>query len=255
MKIGFIGTGNMNSAIINGLVASGFDPRKIVITNRTMAKTDQFKHLNVEIVGSSELVIDSCELIVLGMKPDGYEPWLEQHDISGKKIISIGAGITSEFMERYTSDFVITMPNTPSHLRLGSTLIAESPAVTAEVIDIFQAIGNVHIIPEQDFDVYTLITGCSPAYFFSFVANMSDVLKTQYNLDSQLVNQMLVEVLTGSAAMLSKNPDPHQLCDNVCSPGGITIEVVDQLNKDLPDTFKRGFEAAIERTNQLKTDK
>lgn len=252
MKLGFIGTGNMAGAILNGVINSGYNPENVWITNRTIEKALKFSSLGVNIVDSSQAVIENSDVIILGMKPDGYKPWLDQYSIAGKKIISIGAGITSEFMANYTDDFVITMPNTPSKLGLGSTLIVKSPAVSTAVIKVFEAIGDTHIIEEADLDVYTLITGCSPAYFFSFVANMGEVLAAEYNLDLAVVNKMLIQVLNGSGAMLSADPDPRQLCDNVCSPGGITIEVVKHLNQDLPNTLRAGFTDAIKRTNEMK---
>lgn len=217
-----------------------------------MSKTEQFRELGVKIVKTSGEVIEQSEVIILGMKPDGYKPWLDEYDITGKKIISIGAGITTEFLQNYTNDFVITMPNTPSKVGLGSTLIVKSRSVTDDVLRIFEAIGEVYQIREEELGVYTLVTGSSPAYFFSFVANMSDVLSKQYGLDSNVVNQMLIQVMNGSGTMLREKPAPQELCDNVCSPGGITIEVVNQLNKDLPGTLKKGFEAAIKRTNEMK---
>ncbi len=252
MKIGFIGTGNMATSIILGLINTGYNPEDIWVTNRTIEKAQQFKEYNVNVAFTSDEVIENASLITLAMKPDGYKPWLDTYSIKGKKIISIGAGITSEFMSGYTDDFVITMPNTPSKLGYGSTLIVESNKVTDNVVNIFKAIGKVHVIAEEQLDVYTLVTGCSPAYFFSFVANMSEVLSSEYNLDQQVVNEMLIQVMNGSAAMLDQTPEPQQLCDNVCSPGGITIEVVNHLNSDLPQTFKAGFDAAIKRTNQMK---
>lgn len=254
MKLGFIGAGNMAGAIINGIIGSGYNPENVWVTNRTLEKAMKFSSLGVNIVDSSQAVIDQSDILILGMKPDGYKPWLDQYQIKGKKIISIGAGISSQFMSQYTSDFVITMPNTPSKLGLGSTLIVKSPAVSTAVINIFNAIGDTHLIDESQLDVYTLVTGCSPAYFFSFVANMSEALATEYNLDLAVVNQMLIQVLNGSGAMLKAEPNPRQLCSNVCSPGGITIEVVNHLDNDLPATLKSGFADAIKRTNELKNN-
>lgn len=255
MKIGFIGTGNMAGSIIRGIINNGYNPENVTITNRTIEKAYTFGDLGVNIVETSQEVIANSDIIVLGMKPDGYKPWLDSNDISGKKIISIGAGITSDFVSNYTENFVITMPNTPSRLGFGSTLLVDSLALTDDVKAIFEAIGTVHVIKEEELDVYTLVTGCSPAYFFDFVANMSDVLATEYSLDHAVVNEMLIQVMSGSVAMLRETPEPHTLCDNVCSPGGITIEVVNHLNKDLPQTFKNGFAAAINRTNEMKNNK
>lgn len=252
MKIGFIGTGNMAGSILRGVVNNGFEPSEITITNRTMAKTEQFKQLGVNIVETSNDVINSSDIVILGMKPGGYEPWLNEYDITGKKIISIGAGITSQFMSKYTDDFVITMPNTPSRLGYGSTLIVKSESVTREVLEIFEAIGSVYQLDEHEMDVYTLVTGCSSAYYFTFVEKMSEIFTSEYQLDKAVVNQMLIEVMTGSCAMLKENSNPQELCDQVCTPGGITAEVVNKLNEDLPTTFSNGFAAAIKRTNEMK---
>lgn len=252
MRIGFIGTGNMGSAILKGIVGAGFEPSDITITNRTIEKAYKFQSLGVSVVLTSQEVIENSDIIILGMKPDGYKAWLDSNDVSSKKIISIGAGITSKFMSQYTDDFVITMPNTPSKLGFGSTLIVNSSAVSEEVLRIFSAVGSVHLIAESELDVYTLVTGCSPAYFFSFINKMSETLQNQYNLDSELTSKMLIEVLEGSAAMLKETPDPKELCNNVCSPGGITIEVVNKLNEGLPSVFEAGFASAIKRTNELK---
>ncbi len=255
MKIGFIGTGNMNGAILRGIIKNGYDPKLIWITNRTFEKAMTFADAGVNIVVTSKEVIDNVDVIILGMKPNGYKEWLEQNEYIGKTLISIGAGITSEFMSKYTDKFIITMPNTPSKVGFGSTLVVESEILTDELLSIFEGIGTVHVIAENDLDKYTLVTGCSPAYFFNFVANMSDVFASEYDLDSKMVNEMLIQVMSGASKMLMQEPKPHQLCDNVCSPGGVTIEVVNQLNKDLPQTFKTGFEAALKRTKEMKSEK
>lgn len=255
MKIGFIGTGNMGGSILRGVVENGFAPDEITITNRTMEKTEQFRNLGVKIVETSSEVISRSDIIILGMKPDGYQPWLDENDITGKKIISIAAGITSQFMEKYTNDYAIVMPNTPSKLGFGSTLIVNGNGVNEDVLAIFKSIGSVYQIDENELDIYTLVTGCSSAYYFSFVENMSNIFANQYNLDKTTVTKMLIEVMSGSSAMLRETPDPQYLSDQVCTPGGITIEVVKQLNHDLPSTLKTGFESAIERTNQMKNNK
>lgn len=252
MRLGFIGTGNMNSAILEGVVKSGFDPQNITITNRTMAKALKFKDLKVNIEETSQAVIDNSDVLILGMKPYGYQEWLEEYNVEGKTIISIGAGITSSFLRKYTQNYVITMPNTPSKVGFGSTLVVENDNVTEEIINIFNSIGTTHLINEDELSVYTLVTGSSPAYIFNFIANLSDSLTTKYSLEQEEVNTMLIQVLNGAARMLADEPNPHQLCDNVCSPGGITIEVVNELNKGLPAVLDAGLDNAMRRTKEMQ---
>ncbi len=255
MRLGFIGTGNMNSAIISGVVASGFDPRLITITNRTIEKAYKLERLGVNIAFSSADVIENSDVIVLGIKPDDYSKWLAGNELGDTVVVSIGAGITSAFMKKYTTNFVLAMPNTPSKLGLGSTLIVQSQKVSDDIINIFKAVGEVHLIQESEMDRYTLVSGCSPAYFFQFVATMSDIFEAEHQLERETVNKILAQVMEGSAKMLKEGVDPKLLCANVCSPGGVTIEVVNELRSDLPKILESGFAKALDRTLEMKENK
>ncbi len=251
MKIGFIGVGNMNSAIIDGLVANGYNQENIYITNRTFSKMDKYLKTKINRVQTSEEVIDNSDVIILGIKPNDYKLWLDENQLGEKTLISIGAGITSEFLANYTHNFILTMPNTPSSVGHGTTLIIESPNLTEEIINIFNAFGKAVIINETELPEYMLLTGCSPAYFFTFV----DQLSKQFELlgiTGDQSSKLLIDVMEGSLEMLKGELSANQLTQNVCSPGGVTIEVVKQLNLGLEESLNRGFKNALARNEELK---
>lgn len=254
MKIGFIGIGNMNSAIVDGLLNSGYDSSKINLNNRTMEKIEKYRQYGVNLYNDSQELIDNSDIIILGLKPYMYPQWLDAHDISRVKFISIGAGITSEFMSKYTKDFVLTMPNTPSKVGCGSTLIIESTCVTEDVLGIFKSFGGIKVIREDELAKYTLVTGSSPAYFFTFVDSMCKVFEQDYGIDYQTSQTLLAQVMEGASKMLREDKLADVLCDNVCSPGGITIEVVKALQETMEDSVRTGFERAMIRTEEMKEE-
>ncbi len=249
MKVGFIGIGNMNGSIVDGLLASGFEPQAINVYNRTRSKLEKYINSGINIFSNMQTLVDNSDIVILGFKPNMYEQWLLTHDISKVKFISIGAGISSELISKYSSDFVLAMPNTPAQVLKATTLIVENESVDERVIEIFEAIGSTHLIKEEEIDMYTLITGSSPAYFFKLIEMLVDEFTSQYDLDPQLVSKLLIDVMDGSASMLKNNNNATELTNNVCSPGGITIEVVNGLGqiepllaKALADGAKRAKE-------------
>ncbi len=251
MNIGFIGTGNMAGAMIKGLVNNNFDPAKIHIMNRTYEKAIKYAEYGINVYKEADEVINASDIIILGIKPNQYETWLSTHELKNKTLISIAAGISSTTLQKYVDKFIITMPNTPSILGLGTTLLVESPLITTEILAIFKSFGTTKIIAEEQLPVYMLVTGCAPAYFFSFVDNLSEQLSQQYGLNKVEVESLLLDVLNGSNEMLKAGESAKKLMDNVCSPNGVTIQVVDELNKSLPAILTTGFTNALIRNEEL----
>ncbi len=251
MNIGFIGTGNMAGAMINGLVKNNYRPELIHIMNRTKEKAMKFKDDNINIYDTADEVIAKSDVIILGIKPNQYYDWLSEHELGNKLLISIGAGIQSEKLAKFVNRFIITMPNTPAVVNKGTTLLVESKELTEDILNIFQSFGSYQIVKEEELAKYMLVTGCAPAYYFSFVANLSKQLSTQFDLDKTVVEALLIDVLNGSAEMLNSELSAEQLTSNVCSPGGVTIQVVNELNEQLPNILKTGFTNAITRNDEL----
>ncbi len=249
MNIGIIGVGNMTCAILTGLLTK-YETKKIHIMNRTPKKTEPFIGTGVNIYPTALEVIENSDVIILGLKPNQYEEWLKNHQLHDKVLISIAAGMSSKVLKKYVEKFVITMPNTPAKVQMGTTLIVENEYVTAQIINIFTAIGTVKLVTERELDKYMLVTGCSPAYFFSYVDILASVLSEKYQLDQDVVEELLVGVLNGSGEMLKTTP-AQNLTENVCSPGGVTIEIINALKVGLKPILEQGFTRALIKNEEL----
>lgn len=91
MKIGFIGTGNMGSAMIKGLVTSEYvsgDKINIFDVNKEKSKELSEKY-NVNSLQNEIEIVDNSDIVVLSVKPNIYGSVLEKikDRIGGNKII------------------------------------------------------------------------------------------------------------------------------------------------------------------------
>lgn len=252
MKIGIIGLGNMGSAILKGIVNSSFANEDIYVFTRSASKYEGFFDCGINIAGDSASVISNCDVIILAIKPNEYPKWLERNPLGEKILVSIAAGIDSEFLRKYTNRFILAMPNTPAVYGQGLTLIAKTTLLSSDIAEIFLCIGEVKIIEEEQMADYTLITGCSPAYFFNFVDNIIQATIRQTGItNEEEIKRLVLQVMAGSLTMMYSDK-PSELCENVCSPGGITNEVITELNRALKQGLNEGFKRGLTRGKHLK---
>ena len=232
LRLGFIGAGNMATAILDGVINKQVFPAKqITISNPHSDKLQHPKDLGVNITNSNEEVVSHSDIIILAVKPQMYEKVLaDLHDLCfGKCIVSIAAGISTTWIrERLPGTSVIrVMPNTPLQLGLGATAIAESPDVPEElfgcICSIFSAAGSFAVIPEAQMDTVIPVSGSSPAFFF----RMTDVMvrwAREQGMDPDVSLQLAAAAMKGSAEMLlSSGKTATELIQQVCSPGGTTL--------------------------------
>ncbi len=239
-KIGFVGVGNMGSAILCGAVdKAGFAEDDIYA--HSLAFSDKVRKLNINVTSLKELVQNS-DYIILCVKPNSFKEVLSEikaiQGYNDKVYISIAAGITIDFVKSILGDVKVirTMPNICLLAGAGMTVIAPDSKVSDEEIDfaekIFSGAGKTLRIPESLVDSCTAVSGSGPAYAFMFIEAMADAAvmqgisrKDAYMLSSQtLLGASLMQLETGL--------NPAQLKDMVCSPGGTTIEAVASLEND-----------------------
>lgn len=134
------------------------------------------------------------------------------------------------------------MPNTPAMVGQGVTAISPGDRFDKEeldnIIEIFSSFGRVEIVDEKLMDGVTAVSGSSPAYVFMMIEAMADAAVLE-GIPRQQAYAMAAQTVMGSAKMvLDTGIHPAILKDNVCSPGGTTIEAVASLEKN-------GFRTAI----------
>lgn len=248
-EYGFIGTGNMASALCKALVKS-VSPKEILLSNRT---TDKAQALANELgceFADNKSVATLCKYIFLGVKPqmlgalaDEIKPYLEKRQ-DRFILVSMAAGRSTEnITELFGSCPVIRiMPNVASAVGEGMTLCAKNSLVTDEEYSKFfnamKMSGKIDDIPEKLIDAASAVSGCGPAFVFEVIEALADGA-VACGVPRDKAYTLAAQTLLGSAKlMLQTGKNPAALKDSVCSPGGTTIEGVRKLEE-------RGLRSAL----------
>ena len=238
LKIGIIGTGNMGSAIIRGIV-SPENKKSIMVHDIDRLKlSDIQKETGIKITDSIEEILNFSNLLILAVKPDiVIKTAAILKDFHGI-IISIAAGISITTLQNNTGTdkkIVRAMPNTPVTTGFGMTVISPSKNITDDEIlqikSIFSMIGEVLIMDEKHMNAVTAISGSGPAYIFTIIQAMADA-GVKLGIPRQEALILTAQTILGSAKMfLDKKENPISLRDKVTSPGGTTIAALHILEK------------------------
>lgn len=241
-EVGFIGCGNMASAIIGGLTSNaGIAPADIIVSDASSAAIKKaHENLGVD-TGDNLTVAKSSKVLFLSVKPQYYEIVINEIKDelpAGQIIITIAPGKTLEWLgERIGNDkkLVRTMPNTPALVGEGITGVCSNDNVTedefAHVMKLLSSFGLAEAIPENLMDVCVSVSGSSPAYVFMFIEAMADAAVAD-GMPRDKAYRFAAQAVLGSAKMvLETGKHPAELKDMVCSPAGTTIEAVRVLEE------------------------
>lgn len=250
MKLGFIGTGNMASAIMGGII------KKQIIAADEIIGADLFApgrerakaQFGIHVTDSNKEVVEKAEVIVLSVKPQFYADVIHEirNDIRKEQIvITIAPGKTLAWLsEQFGTEVKIvrTMPNTPAMVGEGMTAACPNEYMTEEetayVRTLLESFSRVEIIPERLMDTVVSVSGSSPAYVFMLIEAMADAAVSG-GMPRAQAYQFAAQAVLGSAKMvLETGKHPGELKDMVCSPAGTTIEAVRVLEE-------RGFRSSI----------
>lgn len=257
----------MGGAILAGLVESGAARDGVVVTNRTEAKAEPLRSLAGVTSLSHETTPDAnrdalrgARLVLVGVKPamvpdllreiaDALEP--------DALIVSVAAGVTIATMEGLVPQAVFrTMPNTPSVVRRGVTGLATGSRASAEdtelVRALFETVGAVVEVPEEQMNALSTISGSGPAYVFFLIERLTEAARN-LGFDEEQARLMAEQTFLGASLLLEQSDvGPEELRRRVTSPKGTTeraIAVMEQA--DLTGMFDRAAASAIARAEEM----
>lgn len=265
MKIGFIGLGNMATAMIGGILAKEIVAREEIIGSaKTTTTLEQIKQkFGIQITMSNSEVAHQSDILFLAVKPIFLTEVIEEikHAVtSDTVIVSVAAGKNLAYLkETFGNDklkIIRCMPNTPALVMEGCTGVCPGNNVSdndvEQVMNLLSSFGSAHIVPERLMDVVGAVSGSSPAYVFLFIEAMADGAVAA-GMPRKQAYEFAAQAVAGSAKMvLETGMHPGELKDMVCSPGGTTIQGIKVLEeKGLRGAVMDAMQACIEKTQKL----
>ncbi|MGO4302892.1 pyrroline-5-carboxylate reductase [Cupriavidus sp. RAF12] len=266
LTFGFLGGGNMASALIGGLVARGVPAGAIrVIDPSANARQRLTQTLGVHALAAPDAAFGASDVIVLAVKPQQFRdaaaqlsPLLPKAG-AGNLIISVAAGIRLQDMQRWLGGtrLVRAMPNTPALAGMGMTGLAAAPGLSerdrAIATAVAEAVGKcVWVDGDDQIDAVTALSGSGPAYVFYFIEAMERAA-TELGLSAEQGRTLAVETFRGAAALAGESPEPvSTLRERVTSKGGTTHAALVSMEADkVKDAFVRAMHAAAARGKEM----
>lgn len=262
MKLGFLGVGNMASAIINSLFNSNFSKNKIYLFDLNENKMNYFKMQGTIITKNAIELFENADIIFLAVKPQTFEEAVKDISLktaADKLIVSIMAGVTIEKISLKlgkNTKIIRTMPNTPLMSGLGATGIARKNNVNDDefnfVKNIFDKSGISTEVSEVKLDTITALSGSGPAYVYLFAKYMSEYA-IENGIDEKVAVDFAIQTFSGAASMM-KNSDftIDELIKNVSSPNGTTVEALKVFYEmNLKETVFKAMESCKNRSKEL----
>lgn len=261
-KIGFIGAGNMATAIIKGLLAQNDNEKNIFVFDVSEQQLNNVCALGVTPCSSGSEVVEQCDIIVLAVKPQHYAEVLEgvkQSVTPQKTFVSIAAGISIAYVQSALEcdcPVMRVMPNTPLLLKKGASALCPSENMGEEDRDIiynmFAGSGVCAYFTEDHMNEIIAVNGSSPAYIYLFAKAMADYAQSQ-GIDYDSTMQLICATLEGSAAMLRESGDtPDELIAKVSSKGGTTIAALEKLREHgFYEAILDAMDACTKRAEEL----
>ena len=261
--LGFLGFGNMATAIAQGLIDSEtLAADKMAAYDLSADRRNAADEIGIRVEKSCSDLFDTCDAVVLAVKPQNIAHALESLDEGhgdNKLVISIAAGVTIQYIQHLLGEstrVVRVMPNTPALVGCGAAGLAFSSKCTGDdkniVETIFNAVGISEQVTERQIDVVTALSGSGPAYFFYMVECMTRAAVAQ-GLPQKAAERLAAQTMLGAGTLLSESDEsPAVLRERVTSKGGTTEAALQSLEDDaFGDIVAQAMAEAIARAQHL----
>jgi len=264
-KLGFVGAGNIASALIRGLLRAGrYEPDDIWASDPVDAQLRRLKRAHkIATTRDNRELVRGSQAVILAVKPQVMAAVLEEirAEVNPRKLfLSIAAGFPLRRLETGLGGqarVVRVMPNTPALVGRGvSVAVAGSKATPQDLrytLKIFKAVGEaVSITGEDLLDAVTALSGSGPAFVYLFAECLIEG-GVRGGLPQNLAAQLAHATLGGAAAMLSESGlSTRELRDMVVSPGGTTQAGLSALDTHhFREAVIAAVEAATRRAREL----
>ncbi len=263
-KIAVIGAGHMGTALLRGILASGWGARENLIASHPKREKCAVleSELKIAMTDSNVRAAREAQIVILAVKPQILESVLEEIRPALRAdalLISIAAGFPTSRIETAIGGsvpVVRAMPNVAAVVRASATVLcAGRHARAGHLADarrIFESIGLVVELPEYQLDAVTGLSGTGPMYVFQIIEGLSDA-GVRVGLSRDVSTALTIQTVLGAARMAEElKVHPGILKDSVTSPGGTAIAALHSLERNrLRAILMDAVEVATARSKEL----
>lgn len=262
-KLAVIGVGQMGQALIRSFVREFMRPENIFLydidENKAIAAAAES---GCRIIRNSEFsIISECQAVILAVKPQNIKAAVSGlHRIVHDEtvVISIAAGISTDTLRANGfkhQPLARVMPNTPALVGAAVSGIAFNNISDDQkqwVIELFASCGLALEVPENLLDAITGLSGSGPAYVMMIIEALADAGVKQGLTRTQSMQIAAMTVYGSAKLVIDTGTHPAMLKDQVCSPGGTTIDAVASLEKNgLRNALIEAVTIAADKSRQL----
>lgn len=263
-KIGFIGCGKMASAIIKGVISSGFAPAENIkgAEINTEVANGAAERLGITVITDNKELVKTSDVVFVAVKPNLAGEILEEikSEISDDKLlVSIMAGVSTSKIEKIIGQkrVVRVMPNTPAMVLEGMSGVCKGSFATNDdtqfVVELLSNIGKAIEVTEEQIDIVTAISGSGPAFFYKVIEDMARAGE-KLGLDYEKSLTLATQTAIGSAKMVTQRGETpvKTLIDNVATKGGCTFVGITVMNEENSEKlFYDVIEQTTKKANEL----
>jgi pyrroline-5-carboxylate reductase len=264
---GFIGAGNMEYALIKGLLCNGFDAKNINVSDSNdELLINRQSELKITTYSDNNSLLDNSDIVVFAVKPQVLSIVCLQLKNKVKPnhlFVSIVAGIRGNDINRWLGGnfaLVRTMPNTPALFQSGVTGLFANDLVSNQqkelVTSILSSVGECFWVDDEKLiDAITAISGSGPAYFFLLMQSITQAA-TALGLDEKTANSLSIQTSLGASLMATKSgKDSKTLRKEVTSPNGTTQAAIESFqDQNFEGIVAAATRAAYDRARELSND-
>jgi len=267
-RIGFIGAGQMATALGQGFVRAGFTggANLMAADPSESARANFAQVTGGRVTADNALVAAQSDVMFLAVKPQQMA--LVTSGLAGKisaktLVVSIAAGVRLSRLSGWLGEstrLVRVMPNTPCLIGQGASAYCLGDRATkadGELVGkLLGAVGSAWQVEEKLLDAVTGLSGSGPAFVYVIIEALSDA-GVRVGLPRHIAAALAVQTVRGAVEMvLSTGEHPTVLKDRVASPGGTTIAGLQVMEAGaVRATLIAAVEAATKRSVELGTAK
>ncbi len=249
MKIAVIGGGNMGGAIAQGSVRESIvSPQDVTIADPSPAVNKFFTEFNpsINICQDNAKAIIGADIIIIAVKPWLVESVLEEIcdaiDREKQMVVSIAALISFEQLNQYLKSeekgeiaLYRVIPNTAISLGHSATFICKHNTSTKQddmIISLLNGLGKTFVVEESQMSSLTALASCGIAYIYKYI-DASIKGGIEMGIESELAREVVLQTIEGALKMLNTNNTMPQVeIDKVTTPGGITLQGLEEMERN-----------------------